>query len=186
MNKISHAEAVNAGLKRFFTGKKCCRGHISERHINSYSCVACTKENAIKFYYRHHDRLVKSRREWAKNNRAAILKSVYKYMDKNKFRWRVSRLWTTCLRHSSEENQILDFTQADVRKLLQEKLDNNEVILDRHSLRQASLDKIDRSKPIALDNIQIVPQWYNQAKWKYSDADLISAMEAYGFVRKDR
>lgn len=105
-------------------------------------------------------------------------------MDKNKFRFRLTRLWCTAVRHSEKENIPLDFNQADVKILLQKALDKDEVVLARKSLRTASFDKVDRARPISKSNIQIVPHWYNQAKWKYSDSDLISAMAAYGYVKK--
>jgi len=38
---ISRADAKAAGLKRYFTGKPCPRGHIAERYVNSKGCREC-------------------------------------------------------------------------------------------------------------------------------------------------
>jgi hypothetical protein len=38
---ISRADARDAGLKRYFTGKSCCRGHLSERLVSCGACVDC-------------------------------------------------------------------------------------------------------------------------------------------------
>jgi hypothetical protein len=51
-NIIGRDEARALGLKRFFTGKPCKRGHIAERYIGSGRCVQCdrtlTREHARK------------------------------------------------------------------------------------------------------------------------------------------
>jgi hypothetical protein len=38
---ISRAEAGAKGLKRYFTGKPCLRGHVSERFVRSKDCMQC-------------------------------------------------------------------------------------------------------------------------------------------------
>ena len=42
MKHISHKEAKSKKLKKFFTGKKCIYGHISERYTANYKCIECT------------------------------------------------------------------------------------------------------------------------------------------------
>ena len=44
MNNISRSEAVDLGLTRYFTGTPCSKGHISQRFVDSYSCVECRNE----------------------------------------------------------------------------------------------------------------------------------------------
>jgi hypothetical protein len=55
MRLISHKEAKAAGLKRYFTGKKCARGHIAERLVSCRNCLQCHNEKCTA---------------WAKRNRA--------------------------------------------------------------------------------------------------------------------
>lgn len=45
MKKISRADAIKAGLDRYFTGEKCCRGHLSERRTNGCACVKCVRDD---------------------------------------------------------------------------------------------------------------------------------------------
>lgn len=40
---ISRAEAKRQGLTRYFTGKPCLYGHISERMVTNASCLQCLK-----------------------------------------------------------------------------------------------------------------------------------------------
>ena len=44
MELISRQQAKILGLKTYFTGKSCIRGHISERYTQDCSCIACSKE----------------------------------------------------------------------------------------------------------------------------------------------
>lgn len=52
MNLISLREAKRLGLKRYFTGKPCTLGHISERTTSNRSCLEChkEKEETWRFY----------------------------------------------------------------------------------------------------------------------------------------
>jgi hypothetical protein len=41
---ITKKEAITSGLKKYYTGKPCKRGHISERHTSNSMCCQCKKE----------------------------------------------------------------------------------------------------------------------------------------------
>ena len=43
MEKISRETALQLGLKRYFTGDPCMRGHICERLATSTACVECAR-----------------------------------------------------------------------------------------------------------------------------------------------
>lgn len=49
MKIITRSEAKAAGLKRYFTGKPCLRGHISERHVEG-TCMQCQREDKAAAY----------------------------------------------------------------------------------------------------------------------------------------
>lgn len=59
---ISRADAVKKGLTRYFTGKPCPHGHISERMISSYGCCEC---NTQKYYDNHEKEKERSRKKAA-------------------------------------------------------------------------------------------------------------------------
>ena len=41
MDIISRAKAKAAGLKRYFTGKPCKRGHLAQRYVSVGECLEC-------------------------------------------------------------------------------------------------------------------------------------------------
>lgn len=45
---ITYSEARDAGLRHYFNGKECKRGHISNRIVKSGACVECKKEKHSK------------------------------------------------------------------------------------------------------------------------------------------
>ena len=69
MNLISRKEAIEKGLKRFFTGKPCNHDHISERTVSSKGCLECSRirqaarpaeyhaQSRKRYYENHRDRL---------------------------------------------------------------------------------------------------------------------------------
>lgn len=42
---ITRQDALASGLKRYFTGKPCKRGHVAERNALSCFCMECSREN---------------------------------------------------------------------------------------------------------------------------------------------
>lgn len=46
MDIVCRDQAAQGGLKRYFTGLPCLRGHVSERFTRNKTCVACHKEKA--------------------------------------------------------------------------------------------------------------------------------------------
>jgi 5-methylcytosine-specific restriction endonuclease McrA len=62
-----------AGLTRYYTGIPCQRGHISERHTSSATCMACSAENVLRRYYKNHESM-----------RAAA--AIYRSKNRNKIR----------------------------------------------------------------------------------------------------
>ncbi|MEQ9260940.1 MAG: hypothetical protein RIG84_17775 [Roseovarius sp.] len=40
--QVDRQTAKSLGLKRYFTGNPCKKGHVAERHVTSACCVECT------------------------------------------------------------------------------------------------------------------------------------------------
>lgn len=49
MRIVSCKQARQEGLKRYFTGKPCKRGHVAERHVAG-GCVECDREDQRRYY----------------------------------------------------------------------------------------------------------------------------------------
>jgi len=64
MEIITRAEAKERGLKRYFDGKRCYNGHVSEKFVRDKSCVAC-------------DRLPKDRRIADRAKEIKRLEAIY-------------------------------------------------------------------------------------------------------------
>lgn len=95
MNIIPRAEASKKGLKFYFTGKPCKRGHVSERYVANGRCMACAAEHylenkdyvkarAAKYYVKNKEALAASQAKWQKENPEAVKASKAKYSAKNK------------------------------------------------------------------------------------------------------
>ena len=46
---ISRVEAKALGLKRYFTGVTCKKGHVAEQMVNGYTCTECSRESQVKY-----------------------------------------------------------------------------------------------------------------------------------------
>lgn len=55
MKIISREQAQAAGLVRYYTGKPCKHGHISERHTVNSTCCECNALKASRYYDNNRD-----------------------------------------------------------------------------------------------------------------------------------
>lgn len=74
---ISRAEAKRLGLKYYFTGKACPRGHIGDRAIINWGCIACQREAVARWKVKnpewgslYHQRTKNTARHRARNKRS--------------------------------------------------------------------------------------------------------------------
>jgi hypothetical protein len=76
---ISRSEAKAAGLKRYFTGKPCKYGHVTERQVSSGRCMRCdvlknaaspeeNRQNAHAWRIANPKKCRENRRAWRKAN----------------------------------------------------------------------------------------------------------------------
>lgn len=103
MELVSLKEARENGLKFYFTGERCSRGHLAERYTKKRSCVLCVREDSLKRSktervkeqnkkykqtkeykeqqkkYKSTEEYRKKAAEWVKNDR---LKNTDKYLRK--------------------------------------------------------------------------------------------------------
>ena len=73
MNIFSRGDAIAAGKTRYFTGKPCKRGHVSERMVSTLTCVHCKQEREKNEYAgaKRSSRLSKSNK-WNSENRSRM------------------------------------------------------------------------------------------------------------------
>lgn len=91
MNIILRNEAKGKGLKFFFTGKPCSRGHVSERRAVNGVCVSCEQEernrnqkaNSARFRERHKDEFREYQRNWYHANKESATQTRKKYVENN-------------------------------------------------------------------------------------------------------
>lgn len=63
METVTRSEARANGLKRYFTGGACKRGHVAERHVVTRSCIECGNATQAAWLKAHPDR------QWKRHNR---------------------------------------------------------------------------------------------------------------------
>lgn len=91
MQASSYSKAVEMNLARYFTGKACKHGHVSERYTKTRTCIQCSNiEGAARI----------------EKNREAQLTRQKKWRDSNKERIKEnSRLWLKNNRHKHVANR---------------------------------------------------------------------------------
>lgn len=106
---ISRAEAKSQGLKYYFTGNPCKRGHIDKRFVVNWTCYSCSLEDNIRYHDENHEDVLERRRIhyqenqdvciarsriWREENHYAVLERERMYREKNReFRRNNSARW---------------------------------------------------------------------------------------------
>lgn len=101
MLKTARQQAINLDLKRYYTGKPCKYGHVSERRTCDGSCIQC----GINLYEQNKEKIFEQSRNWkienqerrreiARNWARRNPQSAKQWVDKNIERKReISRDW---------------------------------------------------------------------------------------------
>ena len=56
MNVVTRQEAENRAIQRYYTGKPCVNGHISERYTSDGACIECRRNTDKKRDYKPRKR----------------------------------------------------------------------------------------------------------------------------------
>lgn len=85
---VTRKQARQLGLNRYFTGKPCIRGHISERRTVTKLCLECSKARAEKWRAKNPGKNKEYSKKWRaadpERARIGVRKSLAKWRPKNK------------------------------------------------------------------------------------------------------
>lgn len=95
---ITRADAKAAGLTRYFTGKPCKHGHVSDRDVSSHTCSECLKIRSAEWAKANPDKRLESERKHRATNaeKIAATKKAWKAANRDKHnasnrRWKLKR-----------------------------------------------------------------------------------------------
>ena len=84
MEIITRKEAMEQGLKRYYTGKPCKYGHVSERSVSDCWCCACASEYQLAYREANKEKIAEKDREYREANKEKITERMKKYREANK------------------------------------------------------------------------------------------------------
>lgn len=84
MNIVTRSQALRQGLKRYFTGKPCSRGHIAERQTSNYTCLECKKIADASDFQKHRKSRMEKSHQWKQSNPSKRRKHLKSYYLKNR------------------------------------------------------------------------------------------------------
>lgn len=85
---VTRKEAASLGLARYFMGRPCLLGHISERYVTNSRCIDCRRANDVEVYHKK-----KSNAEYQERKR--LKDTRYRAMNRPKIR-AAARLYKKC------------------------------------------------------------------------------------------
>jgi len=143
---LSRKAALKQGLRFYFTGKPCPRGHIATRRVVSYACCACEPIIANKHYHRNADKISKEykerykvkkdtwnvrKKQWRQENAASVAETMRLWRATNKaFEAESKRSWVeanrgrknyaTAKRHAAKMQRTPCWLEPDQEWMMRE------------------------------------------------------------------
>lgn len=158
MEIISKKEAKKLGLKNYFTGKPCSKGHLAERKVSCGNCILCQRENNKTYREQHKEKIQAYNKEYLKKyyaeNKEKLLANQREYWEKNKHRF--SERQAEYREKNREQKRLSDREYRVVHK-------------EKFNLSTANSKKKKPAKYIALilrrraKQRQSIPIWYDES-----------------------
>lgn len=137
---VTRAEAKADGRKRYFTGKRCPSGHVSEQFTSNACCVACVRiattpegkrASIRRWNEKHPEKKLEYHRRWISKNRAHISEywRLYRLLNLGRIRandrirrktdsGKIAQIVKRHLRRARKEMLSGAHTAKDIEKLL--------------------------------------------------------------------
>ena len=151
---ITRKEANCRGLKRYFEGNSCTRGHIAERRVSNRECVECMKITSKKRYPKNKDKMNAKAREKYKENREYHLKKSKRWREENPDRKKKNAaMWEEKNKHkrkmykqrrrAAEANAEGEFHSDDILKIFDMQRGRCGICSKKRKLKEMHVDHIE-------------------------------------------
>lgn len=200
---ISRKEARALGLKHFFTGQPCIRGHIAIRYVSKNNCRDCLVEDHRTNYAKNPTKENARTRAWWSNNEEYRSKNAELFRERAR-RWyaenkeRSKRTTLEWQRSNPDKKQQYSSTRRARKRLsagthtaeqLRELLEkqNYECVYCRGSLRERRhtdhIVALARGGSNGIENIQLLCPSCNSSKGDKSHEEFLQYRARMGSVR---
>lgn len=171
MKLISRRQAIAFGFKRYYTGKPCKYGHISERYVASFQCYECSQQDEYKVRKRAITK------EWVKANpERAAENDRRKYLAKRDEirerieRWRKANMDKAAMSRRLRKHRVRAAGRAPTTEQIMRLLDLQRSMCASCQVDIRSTYQIDHIHPVskggtnAIANIQLLCRPCNTKK----------------------
>ena len=81
---ISREEAIERGLKTYFTGEPCKHGHVAGRRVDNSGCLECRRERSKEYRERNKEYVKEYWKEYYEQNKDHIKEYKKEYYEQNR------------------------------------------------------------------------------------------------------
>ncbi len=101
MKIITCKEAIEQGLKYYFTGEPCVNGHTDRRLVSNFGCVPCSYARTKKTRHKYYEKAkVRSKKHYQDN------KEIYNQRSQKRYNlYRYDGDWIAKKKHSKERRK---------------------------------------------------------------------------------
>lgn len=177
MKITSRVEALENGYPRYFTGKPCRNGHLSERFTCNHTCVECGREICKRVYIKQSDKIKQKEKRKYNENREQKKQYQREYRAKPENRIKINTRHKN--RYRTDSNYKLSCViQGCLNKLIYRYLDGNR---SNVSIRKLGYS-IDEFKNHIESLFRPGMTWENHGEWHVDHIIPISILVEWGIT----
>lgn len=177
MKITSRVEALENGYPRYFTGKPCRNGHLSERFTCNHTCVECGREICKRAYVKQSDKIKQKEKRKYNENREQKKQYQREYRAKPENRIKINTRHKN--RYRTDSNYKLSCViRGCLNKLIYRYLDGNR---SNVSIRKLGYS-IDEFKNHMESLFRPGMTWENHGEWHIDHIIPISILVEWGIT----
>lgn len=186
MNKISRKDAKTQGLKRYYTGKPCLRGHVSERYVSGGRCYTCNLKGAGAYYHQNKEDVCAKKALAYKKDPTKRLACTASWRKDHFLKHRFSIL------RSGATDRKKEFTLTFDDLVFPENCPALGIKLDYHkrgrgaAFNSPTVDRIDSTKGYIPGNVIVVSHLANRIKSNATPEQITKVAEFYSNLQSSQ
>lgn len=107
---ISRADAKALGYKRYFTGKSCKHGHVSDRLVSNKMCCDCAKNKISIWRSNNPEKVIQYNRKYYANNQDKAIVVAAKWRSENP-----ERVKDGCKKYRTENSEKISIRRSSLK-----------------------------------------------------------------------
>lgn len=165
MEIITKQQAIEIGLKYYFTGKPCKHGHLEKRPVKTGVCLECLRLVSKRVYADKKSQILARQKKYRIENQDVVKETFKRYYEKNKEQRSIAYAEYRAENKDKERDRHKKYRSENYEKIKarekEYRINNPEKVRVKHANRRALLNSAE-----GRHNASDIKRIFDMQKWK--------------------